>query len=250
MTGLRAALGFLTRIPAAADGAPGSSALPWFPVVGAGIGGFAGGLYAGAYQIMPSPLAALIAVTGGILLTGAFHEDGFADTADALGSRLTGAQGLEVMRDSRLGTYGSIAVAVSVLWRVLALGALDPVQALVGLVMAHTLSRTAAIVLMATTKPAREEGLGQAGIVGVSLSGAWAAIVTGLAVAAALGGWWLAPAVVLVVIAIVWLRTISLARFSGMTGDVLGAGEQLAELAVLTVVVVLTWSGSDVWWLG
>ena len=249
MRGLIAAIGFLTRVPVGTHDPLGSSAVIWFPMVGAGIGAFAGGIYAGAYQIMPSPLAALIAVTGGVLLTGAFHEDGFADTADALGSRLRGAQALEVMRDSRLGTNGSIAVVVSILWRVLAVGAMDPIQAFVGLVMAHTLGRTAVVVLMATTRPARDDGLGHVGIMGVSVSGTWVAVVAGLVLAGALGGWWLVPAMMVAAIGIIWLKTVSLARFSGITGDILGAVEQLTELAVLTVVVVLTWSGSDVWWL-
>lgn len=249
MSGLRAAIGFLTRVPVRTDSPPGGAALVWFPIIGATIGAFSGGLYAGAYQIMPSPLAALIAVMGGILLTGGLHEDGFADTADALGSGLAGERGLEVMRDSRLGTYGSLALVVSILWRVLAVGALDPIQAFVGLVMAHSLGRSAAVALMATSQPAREDGLGRAGIIGVDGFGV-GALAAGLLIAGALGGWWLVPAMLLAAVALVWLRTASLTRFSGVTGDILGAGEQLTELAVLTVVVAVTWIGSDVWWLG
>lgn len=248
MRGLIGALGFLTRVPVRADGPPGGSAVPWFPIVGAGIGAFAGGIYAGAYQILPSPLAGLAAVTAAILITGALHEDGFADTADALGSGLHGEAGLEVMRDSRLGTYGTIALVVSISWKVLSVGALDPAQALVALVMAHTLGRTAAVVLMATMKPARDDGLGRAGVIGVSAAGVWAAGLAGVVFAGALGGWWVAPAIVLVAVSLLWLRVTCMARFSGVTGDNLGAGEQLAELAVLTVVVVVTWGGSDVWW--
>jgi len=236
-------------VPVRTDSPPGGTALPWFPIVGAGIGALSGALYAGAYQIMPSPLAALIAVMGGILITGALHEDGFADTVDALGSGLVGERGLEVMRDSRLGTYGSIALVVSILWRVLAVGALDPMQALVGLVMANSLGRTAAVVLMATSKPARDDGLGRVAVMGVDSSAVWLAVATGLGIAGALGGWWSVPAVLLATVVLVWLRTASLTRFSGFTGDILGAGEQLTELAVLTVVVVATWIGFDVWWL-
>lgn len=250
MSGIRSAVAFLTRVPLTADSPPGGSAVPWFPIVGAGIGAFAGGLYAGAYQIMPSPLAALIAVTSGILLTGALHEDGFADTADALGSGSTGETGLQIMRDSRLGTYGSIAVVVSILGRVLAVGALEPIHAFVALVMAHALGRTAAVVLMATTKPARADGLGRTGALSVTFSGVWIAVTIGLAITGALGGWWVLPAVVLAAVGLIWLRAICLVRFSGVTGDVLGAAEQLSELAVLTVVVVVTWGGSDVWWYG
>lgn len=249
MSGLREALGFLTRIPVSAEGPPGRAAVPWFPVVGAAVGAFVGGVYAAAYQIMPSPLAALAAVVSGVLVTGAFHEDGFADTADALGSRRTGESGIEVMRDSRLGTYGSIAIVVSILWRVLAIGAMDPIAALVGLVMAHTLGRATSVTLMATTTAARQEGLGRVGVLGVTGPGAAIGITTGLFVSGLAGGWWLGPAVVVASVCLLWLRGITISRFSGITGDVLGAGEQLSELAVLTVVAVVTWGGSDVWWV-
>jgi len=248
MSGLRDAVGFLTRIPVAAGGHPGSSAVPWFPLVGAGVGVFAGGLYAGSYQIMPSPLAALVAVAGGILLTGAFHEDGFADTADALGSGKAGRTALEVMRDSRLGTYGSIAVTISILWRVLAVAALDPLQAVAGLVMAHALARSATVLLMATTRPARDEGLGHSGVTMVNRVGAATAMVSGLFIAGVAGGWWLIPAVLVGAVGFVWLRQVAMTRFSGITGDVLGACEQLTELAVIAVVAVVTWGGSDPWW--
>lgn len=248
MSGLRDAVGFLTRVPTAGNGPPGSSAVPWFPLVGAGVGAIAGVLYAGAYQIMPSPLAALVAVIGGILLTGAFHEDGFADTADAIGSRLTGGGALDVMRDSRLGTYGSIAIVVSILWRVLAVAALDPLQGVAGLIMAHVLGRSAAVALMATTEPARDEGLGHAGVMVVNRVGAAIAVLSGLVIAGVAGGWWLVPAVLMAAVGSVWLRKVAMARFSGITGDVLGACEQLTELAVIAVVAVVTWSGFDLWW--
>lgn len=249
MRGLRDAVGFLTRVPVGANGPPGGSAVTWFPIVGAGIGVFVGGVYAGAYQIMPSPLAALAAVVSGILVTGAFHEDGFADTADALGSRRTGERGLEVMRDSRLGTFGSVAIVVSILWRVLAIGGLDPYQAVTGLVMAHTLGRTAAVVLMATTPAARDDGLGRTGVLGVTGSGAAIGVTSGVLVAGVAGGWWLLAAVLAGSICLLWMRNITVSRFSGITGDVLGACEQLVELSTLTVVAVVTWGGSDPWWV-
>jgi adenosylcobinamide-GDP ribazoletransferase len=248
--GLLGAVGFLTRVPVRAEGPPGRSAVPWFPIVGACIGAFAGGLYATAYQVLPSPLAALIAVTAAVFLTGALHEDVFADTADAFGSGLRGEQGLEIMRDSRLGTFGSIAIVVSISWRVLSVSALGPAQAFVALVMAHTLGRTAAVVLMTTTKSARDDGLGRAGVLASSAPGIWAAVVSGVVLAGALGGWWVLPALALASLGVVWLRTASLVRFSGVTGDILGAGEQITEIAVLTVVAAVTWAGSDVWWLG
>lgn len=250
MSGLRDAVGFLTRVPVRSSGSPSRIAVRWFPVVGAGVGGLAAVVYAGVYQLMPSPLAALIAVTVGVLVTGAFHEDGFADTADALGSRQTGESGLEIMRDSRLGTYGVLAIVVSMVWRVLAVGALDPFQAVAGLVMAHTFGRAAAVALMRVSPPARTDGLGRAGVLGVTTPDVVIAIAFGVVVAGAAGGWWMFPSMALAGLCLLWVRAVAVSRFGGITGDVLGACEQLVEIAVLTVVVVVTWGGSEVWWTG
>lgn len=250
MSGFRAAVGFLTRVPVGESGPPTPSATKWFPTIGALVGLVVAAVYTAAYQVMPSPLAALAAVVLGVLITGAFHEDGFADTSDGLGSRTTGERALEIMKDSRLGTYGTIAIVVSITWRVLAVGALDPVEAVAALVMAHTLGRAGAVVLMAVAPPAREDGLGRAGVLGATGSGVGFAMVSAAAIAGLIGGWWVLPAALVAGLALVWLRMVAVSRFGGITGDVLGAGEQLGEMAVLAVIVALTWTGPDPWWAG
>lgn len=248
MGGFREAMGFLTRIPMRSDGPPGPAASPWFPVVGALVGLWASVFYVAAYQLMPSPLAALFAVVAGTLVTGAFHEDGLADSADALGSGASGERGLEIMRDSKLGTYGSIAVIVTMLTRVLAVAALTPVQAVAGLVMAHSFGRAAAVVLMKISRPARPDGLGRAGVVGVSVAGAWIAVLVALVIGVVAGGWWVVPGAALAAISVLWLGRISTRRFGGVTGDILGACEQLVEMAVLVATVVMSWQGLNPWW--
>ena len=86
MTGFAAAVQFLTRVPIRLRAAPDlSTAVPWFPVVGALIGAVVGGVAAGLMEIVPPTIAAGVAVLGGVALTGAFHEDGLADLADAMG---------------------------------------------------------------------------------------------------------------------------------------------------------------------
>src|SRR5918996_733290 len=102
-----------------------------------------------------SLLGAVVAVALGILLTGAFHEDGLGDSFDALGSGLSGEAALRIMRDPRLGTYGTTALTLSVVWRVVALGSLNPAGAVAGLVMAHSLGRVGAVVLLGLSPPAR-----------------------------------------------------------------------------------------------
>lgn len=248
MTGLRAALGFLTRIPVGSPRGPEVLAVKWFAVVGAAIGSVISGVYAIGYQMMPSSLAALIAVVFGVLVTGALHEDGLADTADAIGSRAIGERGLDIMRDPRLGVFGTIAVVVSILWRVLAVAVLAPMQAAAGLIMAHALGRAGAVGLMAVTSSAREEGLGRAGVLEVTTGRAVLAVGSGCVIAGGIGGWWLLPALVVAGLGIVWLRGLAVSRFGGISGDVLGAAEQLIEISVLTVVAILIWQGSHLWW--
>ncbi len=252
LSGFLVALSFLTRLPVAGrrpvegiDKAP-----PWFPTVGALVGLLVAGVYALAYPYMPSLLAGLIAVVAGILITGGFHEDGLADSCDAIGSGATGRRALEILRDSRLGTYGTIALIVALTGKVVAVGSLQPATALAALVMAHTLGRGGAVVLMSLTPAARADGLGSSGVAEVTGAGSWFAAVSAMALSGLAAGWWVVPSAVLVALVVIWLRRTSAARFGGVTGDLLGACEQVGELVVLGVVAVLVWNGSHLWWDG
>lgn len=246
MKGFLSAVAFLTRVPVVGGHRDPARAVPWFPVVGSLIGLFVAGVYALVYDVGPSPLAATLAVVAGMVLTGGFHEDGLADSMDAIGSGARGEQALEIMKDSRLGTFGTLAVVVTVVWRILAVAALSPLTAISGLVMAHTLGRAGAVVLMSTTPPAKAEGLG---VLGAPSGGAWFAAGSGAVLATLAGGWWVVPGVGLVAAAAAWLRGVSRKRFGGITGDILGACEQLGEMLILTLVVGLTWNDFDPWWL-
>jgi adenosylcobinamide-GDP ribazoletransferase len=249
--GLRRAIVLLTRIPLGAESHPSSltGIAPWFPVVGALVGLIVAGVYAVLYPWMPSLLAAPIAVLAGIGVTGAFHEDGLADTFDALGAGASREQALAVMRDSRLGTYGVVALTGSVLLRVVALGSMGPWSALAGLVAAHALARSGSVVLMATTPPARTEGLGRSGVVGADTRGAVVAVVIGLALTVLALGWWAVGAGMLVALTTLTIRRMSLRRLDGITGDGLGAGEQLGEVSVMVLVSVAGWQGWMPWWV-
>ncbi len=245
MSGLVAAAGFLTRIPVPQRPDALGRAAPWFPVVGLVVGLVLAGVYSAAYQVLPSPLASLIAISVGLLLTGAFHEDGLADTADAFGSGATGDRALEIMRDSRLGTYGTAALSISIVWRVLAVGSLGPEIALAGLVVAHSLGRAGAITLMVLAPPARSDGLG---VLAIGRRGALVGVLFALLVSGAALGWWAIPGLVLVGIGVWWWRRASLSKVGGITGDVLGACEQTGEVLILTLVAAASWTGSSLWW--
>jgi adenosylcobinamide-GDP ribazoletransferase len=250
--GLHVALTLLTRLPLATRGSDPealAASVPWFPVVGALVGLSVSVLYVMAAAVGPALVAAPIAVIGGVLLTGALHEDGLGDVADAMGGGWTRDQRLRIMRDPRHGTHGVIAVVGSLLIRSAALSSLSGWSAVAALVGTHALGRGAVVLLLGSVPPATEEGLGAAfgrlvtprvAIVGLASSTliAFASMglgaTLGIAVAVAATG----------VVALLAVRA-----FGGITGDVLGATEQVAEILVLGSATVLTWNGVPVpWW--
>ena len=247
MTGFRQAIVFLTRVPLA--GVYGADkAAAWFPLVGALVGLTVAGAYWALFPWVPSLLGAVVAVTLGVFLTGAFHEDGLADTFDAVGSGETGNAALEIMRDPRLGTFGMVAVVLSVAWRVVALGSLTPAGALAGLVMAHSLGRAGAVILLALTPPARSDGLGSSSATAVTRESVWFAVISGLVVSTLATGYSVGAAVLVVVGSVLILRRTALRRLGGVTGDVLGACEQISEMLVLAIVAGAAWRGWIPWW--
>ena len=147
MKGLLGAVSFLTRVPVGGgirEAGELAGSVPWFPVVGAGVGLAEAGVYAGARMLLPPLVAASLAVVAGILLTGAFHEDGLGDTADAFAGGWDRESTIRILKDPRLGTFGVLAVAAGLLLRVGAVAALAPGAALAALPAAHALSRATA----------------------------------------------------------------------------------------------------------
>ncbi len=152
---------FLTRVPIPTRAAPDlAAAVVWFPVVGGLIGAAVGAVAAGLGEVVPVPVAAAVAVLFGIAITGAFHEDGLADTADALAGGWTREQRLEILADPRHGSYGVAALCGSIVVRVVAVASLAPAAAFAGLVAAHALGRGSAVVTMGIAPLAKADGLG------------------------------------------------------------------------------------------
>jgi adenosylcobinamide-GDP ribazoletransferase len=236
--GFAAATAFFTRIPVAT---PASHVEPlanagWaFPLVGAGIGGVAALAFLLAQLLgLGDWPAAVLAVLAGIVLTGALHEDGLADTADGLIGGHDPDHRLAIMRDSRHGTFGVMAIVLSVLLRAAALAEIgEPIHAGLALIAANAASRAALPCAMLMLAPARAEGLGAAAG-RPSMSLAVAALAIGLLVSlAALG-----PALGLVAIgltgaAMFALGVLARRRIGGYTGDVLGAFQQVGEIVML-----------------
>jgi adenosylcobinamide-GDP ribazoletransferase len=219
----------------------------WFPVVGALVGASVGGAAAGLGELVPAGVAATVAVLLGVLLTGAFHEDGLADTADAVAGGWTVERRLDILEDPHHGTYGVSALCGSIVLRVVAVASLTPAAAFASLVAAHALGRGAAVVAMGVVPAAGPSGLGADYARAVGTGRAIAAGVVAVAIGAAATGWWVLPLAVTAALAAVIVAAVAVRAFGGISGDVLGAVEQVAECFVLVVVTGLAMR-SDVWW--
>jgi adenosylcobinamide-GDP ribazoletransferase len=229
------AVQFLTRIPVRLRSAPDLAAcVPWFPVVGALIGAAVGAVAVGAMEILPTPVAAAVAIVAGMLITGAFHEDGLADSADALGG-MTPERRREILKDSRHGSYGVAALCSTIVLRILCVASLGPAAAFTGLVAAHTLGRGAAVAAMTVARPAPHEGLGADYTRTLSRPSALVGVLAAIAIAALVSGWWAGAFTVAVAIGTLAIIRLAHRAFEGISGDLLGAIEQIGECLVLIV---------------
>jgi adenosylcobinamide-GDP ribazoletransferase len=243
---VRLAVSFLTRLRLRPAGPPPPGALAqagWvFPLVGGivGILGFVAYWIAAALGLPPSA-AALLAVAATALATGALHEDGLADTADGFGGGRDPAQKLAIMRDSRSGAFGVLALVFSVGLRAAAIAAIaDAGLVLPALVAAHAVARGALPMVMRRLPPARADGLGAAaGRPAPEVAGAAAAIAV-LVAFVCLGFWLGLAALAAACIGMALLAALARRQVGGYTGDVLGAIEQGGEIIML--LAASTWS--------
>ena len=243
----RSATCFLTSLPATAFGAADGQSFDLrrtvrvFPFVGALVGA-AGGLVVmiGQAVSLPASVVALLAVTVMVGLTGALHEDGLADTADGFGGGATVARKLEIMDDSRIGSFGAIALILSLLLRVAAIAALIPaggVRAAAGLVAAEAASRAAMVRLWHDLPAARPGGTSdQAGppderAVLVAMVGAL--LIAAITILPTFGLWALAVGAAALTVTTIGCAWLSRNQIGGQTGDTLGACQQCASIAFL-----------------
>jgi adenosylcobinamide-GDP ribazoletransferase len=187
---------------------------------------------------LPSWPAAALSVAATLLATGCLHEDGLADTADGFGGGATREQKLDIMRDSRIGTYGVCALIVALILRIGALASFfSSASAVWALLASHAGARAAMMAFMFIVPPARRDGLssdaGQPPIESVG-----AAIVLGFVIVAFCVGLLHAIVALILLIAVVALMSwLSRKQIGGQTGDVLGAVEQIAEIVILLVAL-------------
>lgn len=190
---------------------------------------------------LPAPLAAIFALASGIVVTGALHEDGLADMADGLWGGKDRESKLAIMRDSRIGSYGVLALGLSLIarWAALAsLAAISPLAVLIAAIAAHAASRATLPALMHALPSARTDGLSaNIGNINPATAG----------IAGAIGAIFLLPggfsfalisALLIAVIAFLIAR-LALAQIGGQTGDILGATQQFGEIAVLSAAAAI-----------
>ena len=260
---LRTAIGFLTRIPINTPQVVLSEAAPWFPVVGLGIGLIQAATFVGLNAALPAGPAAVLSVAVAALVTGAFHHDGLADMTDAFGGGWNVEQRLEIMKDSRLGTYGTVALILAIATEISVLATLTPTDGARVIIAGHCLSRAIAVAAMRFAPLARSAGreaeglapdaeakpglggLGAAYAQDLSTMGTLVALGFGLAVtAAALAAWWAAVGVVVALLAAIAVVALAIAKIGGISGDVLGAIQQLSYLALLVTASGFIAAGS------
>lgn len=232
---------FLTRLPVPeglrhVEGRLARSAR-YFPLVGVLIGVITGGVFLVASLGLPAFVAAGLAVVAGLLLTGALHEDGLSDCCDGIGGGATREKMLEIMRDSRIGTYGASALICSIGIRCIALSEMDAVQGLTALVVAHSLSRAMIPLVLVSGTYARSRGLASSVADGVTRFEASLSTVIAIAVAFIAGPAAGLAAFAAAVLAGGMMLAILVRKIGGYTGDGLGAIQQLAEIAILVTLV-------------
>ncbi len=239
------AVQFLTRLPVVVDYTPERlAATPrWYAAVGVLVGAMVAVIWWGSALFLPPVVAVMISLAASLLITGALHEDGFADACDGLGGGQTRERALEIMRDSRLGAYGVLGLGVMIGTKVAALAALPGFVVPLALVAGHAASRASAVWVMASSGYVRGQGAGRAVADGVDAG------------TVAVTGWTLAA---VAVVWVVWLPIVPLlagalglvaghyairrrfeVRLGGYSGDCLGAVQQCSEIGFLIGVLAV-----------
>ena len=208
-------------------------------MVGTIVGCLVGVVYLLASQALPATVAAVVTIAFGIAITGAFHLDGLADSADAFAGGTTVERRFEILKDSRLGTYGTSALVLVLFLEVAALATLAPRTGLIALVTAHGIGRASAVGVMVLTRNTAKEGLGADYLADLSrIRGALGiAVVVGVAVLLNGSDGALLIAFALPASLLTWAW--SYRSIGGVVGDSLGAIAQLSQTSVLVAATAL-----------
>ena len=248
---LLAALQFFTRIPVPFatphDSASLAHALKYFPLIGWLIGCLCAVAFSLASSLWPTSVAVVISVAFGVLLTGALHEDGFADSCDGFGGGWSREQVLMIMKDPRIGNYAAIGLVLMLLLKVLALielAATSPELVMATLLLAHGISRWLVLPLPWLLDYVRETDDSKAGtMVRARFSGAMFAYASLFVLLPLLyfGVPMIFQATLCAALAVLVLALYFRKRIGGYSGDCLGATQQVAE-TVFYLAILASWS--------
>jgi len=230
------ALMFITRIPVPRWVGYSEDRLNkcnrYFPLVGIIIGGLGGLVFWLANLIFTPPIAIILSMIATILLTGAFHEDGFADVCDGFGGGWNKEKILEIMKDSRVGAYGMIGMILLLMLKFLALNALPNSLVIPSLIVAHSISRTFAVSTMYSLSYVREDELSKSKPVtkNLHITDLWIAIIMGLISLLIFRNWEVYLTLIPLLIAKYWLERYFNKWIGGYVGDCLGTMQQVTEV--------------------
>jgi adenosylcobinamide-GDP ribazoletransferase len=207
-----------------------AGAVRYFPLVGLIVGASAAATLWLAAQVLPAPLPAILATVVTVLMTGAIHEDGLADTCDGLGGGATRERALEIMKDPRIGAFGAVALILMLLLKISALSVMPVWTAMAALFAAHAFSRFCAVLCSFAGRyvGSAERSRAAPVVQRVKSRDVVIAAVFGLPALVLCGR----EAIIAVVVALVlmgWLYRWSVQRIGGYTGDTLGAAQQITE---------------------
>jgi adenosylcobinamide-GDP ribazoletransferase len=243
VSGLLVAVRYLTilPVPGRARGGPEvlGRAAAWFPVVGLALGAGLVVVDRATAWLFPTLLASLLVVTAWKLATGGLHLDGLADCLDGLVGH-DAAHRLAIMRDSRIGAFGAVGLILFLFLEVESLAELASADRWRALLVAPVVGRSAAPLVARLHRPARADGHGAAFLAGVRARGVVAALGLTAATAAIVLGVAGVAAAAVGVVAATALAGFLARRLGGVTGDVLGAAVEVAEVAVLLTVAAWT----------
>jgi adenosylcobinamide-GDP ribazoletransferase len=235
-----AALRFFTRLPVPAwvghSGEQLNHAARYFSLVGTIVGAIGAGVTLAAAPLLPTSLAVLLGMAATLLATGAFHEDGLADSVDGFGGGWTREDVLRIMKDSRIGSYGAIGIGIALLTKYEALAALgvSPWLTFAGTIVAgHSVSRFASTTLIYALDYARDDESSKSKPLATRMGKGELALAALFGLAPCLLLPWPRAAISLALVAVItWLAArYFVKRIGGYTGDCLGAAQQLTEIA-------------------
>jgi adenosylcobinamide-GDP ribazoletransferase len=232
-----AALRFFTRLPVPAwvghSAEQLNHAARYFPLVGVIVGAIGAAVTLAALRLWPAPLAVLLGMAATLLATGAFHEDGLADSIDGFGGGWAREQVLTIMKDSRIGSYGAIGIGLVLLAKFEALVALPATTLFPAIVAGHAASRLASTTLIYALDYARDDDSSKSKPLATRMGKGELAVagLFGLAPCLLLPAAQVAVALALVAVITVLAARYFVKRIGGYTGDCLGATQQLTELA-------------------